>query len=167
MDRYYYLAAQLPLLSFGADLQIDSGSFLRETEKWLSPSDYSILSGLSLDDFSRTGEDPPILKEYKLFESKLRHELAFWRKSRQEKGDFKPETFPISIVREASPLETEKKLLFLRWDFIEDKEGGHYFDLAFLIMYLLKIKILERLFTFNKEKGAKKFQEVCKVSYEQ
>jgi len=133
----------------------------------LAPSDYSILSGISLDDFSPTAEDAPILKEYKLFESKLRHELAFWRKSRQEKSDFKPETFPISIVREANPLEAEKKLLLLRWDFIEDNEEGHYFDLTFLIVYLLKIKILEKLSTFNKEKGAKKFQEVCKVNYEQ
>jgi len=61
---------------------------------------------------------------------------------------------PIQIIQEGkNPLEIEKRLMRAQWDFLEEQEIGHFFDLDFLIIYYLKLQILERMFSFNKEKG--------------
>ncbi|MBN2120263.1 MAG: DUF2764 family protein [Candidatus Omnitrophica bacterium] len=165
MDKYYYLASQLPFLRFADRTHLDSKSFLKEAEKWLCVGDFSILSGVNLNDFSLKPQDPTVLKAYKEFELGLRESFSLWRKSRKEGSEERVSAFPLSLVKEGTPLEAETRLLHWRWKFIEEKEEGHYFDLTFLIIYLLKLQILERLFTFDKEKGRKKFEELCKVSY--
>ena len=51
----------------------------------------------------------------------------------------------------------------LRWEFIEQEEAGHYFDLDFLILYFLKLQILERLVSFDKKKGQDRFESLTKI----
>ncbi|OQX85433.1 MAG: hypothetical protein B6D55_07450 [Candidatus Omnitrophica bacterium 4484_70.2] len=94
----------------------------------------------------------------------LRQKLASLRKALKKGQDYSLPEILKSLGKEDTPLEIEKYLLQLRWRFIEEKEVGHYFDLSFLILYFLKIQILERLFTFNKEKGKVKFNLLCKVN---
>jgi len=67
------------------------------------------------------------------------------------------------VIKEGNPLEIEKKLLLLRWNLIEEKQQEHHFDLEFLILYFLKLQILDRLSSFNKEKGQEIFQKISKV----
>ena len=52
----------------------------------------------------------------------------------------------------------------MRWQFIENLEGGHIFDLEALILYFLKLQIQKRLFTFNKEKGEAIFDELSAIT---
>ena len=69
-----------------------------------------------------------------------------------------------SIIQEKKdPLEIEKEILLLRWNFLEDQEMGHFFDLSFLIIYYLKLQILERLFSFDKERGKERFENYSLV----
>lgn len=163
MDRYYYLASQLPFLVFGLRPSLKREVFLEEVKKWVRGKEFSILSCLDLNDFRVKEEDPPILKEYKKFELGLRKDVSLWRKVKKEGGEFNPEVIPKDILKDADPLEAEKRLLRLRWEFIEERQLGHYSDLEFLILYFLKFQILERLFTFDKEKGKEKFKEICEV----
>lgn len=165
MRKYYYLAAQLPFLQFDKKPAITKDFFLREAEKWLSEQDFLILSKVDINDFIAGKECfPPALREYKDFEFRLRQEVSLRRKK-----DFLLLDLEISPpVKEAlagdNPLDVERKLLFLRWKFIEEKELGHYFDLEYLSLYFLKIQILERLFMFDKDKGVQVFDKVCGVS---
>ena len=64
-------------------------------------------------------------------------------------------------IDKGTPLDIERKLLFSRWAWIENKEEGHYFDLDFLLMYFIKLQILERLFTFDAQKGKERFMLLC------
>ncbi|MBU2250847.1 MAG: DUF2764 domain-containing protein, partial [Candidatus Omnitrophica bacterium] len=64
------------------------------------------------------------------------------------------------VVDNSSPLEAERKLLLLRWNFIQEQESGHHFDLTWLILYFLKLQILERLFSFDKDKGLVLFDQL-------
>ncbi|MFH1519835.1 MAG: DUF2764 family protein [Candidatus Omnitrophota bacterium] len=162
MDKYYYFVAQLPFLTFDEPSSIDQGQFLAEAKKWLSNKDFSILAQVSINDFYSKDQDPEVLKTYKDFELALREALASLRKLNTNQ-ELKLSAGLSLNLAEGNPLEAEVKLLSLRWQFIENLESGHIFDLEALILYFLKLQILRRLFTFNKEAGTAVFDKLSEV----
>jgi len=164
MDKYYYLAAELPFLKFNENPGINRDVFLKEAEKWLNSRDFDILRRVNINDFYSQGDDTGVLKEYRNFEKTLREELVLFRKTSAINVEYKKLRILKPDLMEGSPLDIERSLLFLRWKFIEDKENGHYFDWEFLVLYFLKLQILERLFTFNKEKGIRIFDQLCEIT---
>ncbi len=166
MDKYYYLAAELPFLSFGLEPGISRDGFLNEVKKWLSEKEMNILLKAEINDFSYDKTVPEILRAYKKFEYNLRLELSDLRKAKISGKEYsKPEDIYIE-EKEKSPLDIEKNLLLLRWRKIEEEETGHCFDLSFLIAYFLKLQVLEKLFTFDKQKGRGKFNFLCRKAVE-
>ncbi|MFH1504322.1 MAG: DUF2764 family protein [Candidatus Omnitrophota bacterium] len=185
MDKYYYLASQLPFLQFNQKTYMDEESFLAEAQKWLSSADFTALCRANINNFYSQEDDKGILRDYKDFERALRQELFLVRGALPDKsgnyrgglGDYGGGSLPIyrrsnsyrvlkPSVLEGNPLEVEKKLLFLRWQFIEEKQESNFFNLKFLISYFLKLQILKRLFVFNKEKGTVIFDSLCGVGTE-
>ncbi|MFC1592767.1 DUF2764 family protein [Candidatus Omnitrophota bacterium] len=161
MDRYYYLISSLPLLKFSEKPAISKEDFLVESEKWLSAGDFVVLSALGIGHFINHKKDTPVLRQWKEFEYSIRSQLAVFRTARKKNQEYKIEKAINEIIQAGNnPLEIERGLLFLRWGFLEDQEIGHFFDLDFLIIYCLKLQILERLFTFDKEKGKQIFEEL-------
>ncbi len=71
----------------------------------------------------------------------------------------------MDVFEEPTPLLMERKLEKKRWDFIEEKEFGRYFDINTLILYFLKLQILERLSLFEKEKGKARFERLSEVTH--
>jgi len=163
MDKYYYFVSQLPMLSFDKETYITIDGFLQEAKKWLSQNDYITLSAVNIADVSLEKNNKKVLKEYKQFEFQLRTDILQWREALQSGQEHKPNLFPVSIVKDGNPLEVEKKLLLLRWDFIDEIEREHHFDLGYLIIYYLKLQILYKLVSFDKEQGLKTFQNICEV----
>lgn len=163
MDKYYYFVSQLPTLFFDGETDISLERFFAESEKWLGDRERDILSRVSIDHTDAIEGDPGVLQDYKTLEFALRSELALWRKTRGSDQEYRPSSFPISIVRDGTPLDAERELLKLRWNYIENEAPAHHYDLEFLILYCLKLQILRRLFTFNKEEGLKTFQNLCEV----
>lgn len=163
MDKYYYLVSQLPVLFFDRENPINIDQFLEEAEKWLSSKDYARLTSVHL-----TGEIPQkVPSVFALFletDREFRRELALWRQSKREGWEYKPQSFPLSLVKEGNPLEVEKKLLKQSWVILEEQEKDHHFDLGILILYYLKLQILEKLAIFNEETGMKHFQEMSRVT---
>lgn len=160
MDKYYYLVSQLPTLFFAKEPEIMIDSFLIEAAKWTSEKDFNFLKKLDINDYLLKKNDPPALINYKDFEHKLRHDLAQFREARKKDSDYKPASFSISMVKEGNPLEIEIKLMELRWKVIDEIQREHHFDLEYLILYFLKLQILQRYFKFNKEEGLKNFQKL-------
>jgi len=125
MDRYYYVIAQLPMLSFDKPSPMTIEHFLDETKKWLSSRDYSILSAIELDETDNSRRGSATLRMVRQFEYHFRRDLALWRQSQKKDGEYKPETFNLSLVQEGNPLEIEKKILRWRWDYIDSIEKDH------------------------------------------
>ena len=163
MDKYYYFVSQLPMLKFNEKPVIGKDYFLDEAKKWLSLKDLESVLGLNINDFISKKNDLNVLREYKYFERVLREELVLFRKSLYSNIDSKALTVLDLSIMEGNPLDVERKLLLLRWDFIEEKEQGHFFDLELLCLYFLKLQILERLVIFDKEKGTLVFDKLCEV----
>ena len=163
MDKYYYFASELPLLSFDQKTHVNKEGFLEEAKKWLSPGDFRVLYNVDANNYQLRKGDSGVLQSYKVFEETLRQDLAFTRGLEQTKIKSEPSQIFSQQDLEGTPLEVERRFLLLRWNFIEEKAQDHYSDLEFFILYFLKLQILERLFTFNKEKGTVVFDSLSEV----
>ena len=163
MDRYFYLVAQLPILFFDTPPRISFEDFCHEAEKWLTPRDWGILCNADMYDITPFEGEPGALRQYKVFEAGVRRDVMHFREARRAGQEYRPVTFTVSVVREGNPLEVEKKLLWVRWDFVDRTEREHHFDLEFLVLYSLKLQILRRLASFDGEKGLEEFRAVCEV----
>lgn len=164
MDKYYYFVTQLPHLAFGQELQITRRYFLEEARKWLSENDYQCMIQTNINEYSlQSNISSKLLCNYIIFEYELRKELTFWRTEQKVGRDYKSIIFPSALVKEGNPLEVERNLMFFRWKYIDELETEHYFDLDAIIAYFLKLQILERLFSFDKEKGKAKFTELSSI----
>ncbi len=106
----------------------------------------------------------PLIKRWIAFENTLRNELVKIRAKAlglSEDAYLRSETAfetsavsPIpSALQDASPLKVEKNLLELRWNFLAYQEVGHDYDFEALMIYGLKLQLLERLNKFDEERG--------------
>ncbi len=164
MDKYYYFVSQLPSLTFADESEMTVDNFLTEAQKWVSTKDYDILTKVDINNFDSSQKTNRVFFQYKKFESELRTDIALWRDAERRDLDYKPQSFPASLIKENNPLEVEIKFMEKRWSFIDEMEREHHFDLGFIILYYLKLQILRRYFSFNKEMGLQKFKTLYEVS---
>jgi hypothetical protein len=64
------------------------------------------------------------------------------------------------VMSMANPLEAEEKLNRARWDYLEELEVGHFFDEERLVLYALKLQLLERRASFDRERGQERFEQL-------
>jgi hypothetical protein len=165
INKYYYLISSLPYLRFAQESPIANGALLLECRKWLSGKAMRILEGVSISDFTPNQDDAPIIKIWKEFDLNLRKELVFARNNVKHNRREKPAPFAKIILEQAHPLLMEQELERIRWSFLDSLEAGNFFDINFLVVYFLKVQILERLRMFNKEKGSRAFESICEAAY--
>ncbi|MCK4715949.1 MAG: DUF2764 family protein [Candidatus Marinimicrobia bacterium] len=163
MDRYYYLAAQLPALYFDKEPLMTVERFMYEAQKWLGEGDLKALKEANINTITAKKSDLPILREFILYEYALRNELVQYRQALRNRQEHKPLLFPVSVLKEGNPLDVEKKLLQLRWQVINKLEFGHYSDIEFLALYYLRLQILQRLQHFDKDTGKEKFKTFTEI----
>ncbi|MCD6134064.1 MAG: DUF2764 family protein [Candidatus Omnitrophica bacterium] len=159
MDKYYYLNASLPYLSFPQPPVFRREELLSCAEEWLGKKEQSILQESRFDNFRILPGEPLILRRWKKFEYQLRKELSFWRqKGRKSSGSELTES-----LKDKNPLECEYELISRRWEFLDELEEGHFFDFDYLVIYSLKLSLLEYWFSFNKEKGRLNFEALVEL----
>ena len=164
MDKYFYLVAQLPTLFFGEKPALRLTGFIAEAQKWVKGNDWQLL--LSIAENGDAPESSAAFRQFRMYEADLRQDIAHWRKARRANHDYKPAHLPATFLKEGNPLEIEQKLIRLQWDFLDSLESGHHFDIDFLVIYALKLKLLERLSLFDKEKGFETYQQRSQTNVE-
>lgn len=161
---YYYLVASLPHLKFGAAPRLTPGEFLRRCAAQVSPAHYRILAEVELFQAQPAKTGLALLDRWHDRERTLRNALAVVRAKRLgvtaagHLRDFRPDPRLAEIARHLlaldSPLAADEDLDRVRWRFLEDLAFGHHFDLETLVVYLLKLRILERRARFDPAVGA-------------
>ncbi len=165
MDKYIYFATEMPALKWGSEQLISEESFLEEAEKWMTMVDYTDLVG-TLANRYETDEKPGMYSDYLLFENELRSELAEYRRAAKEGYEYKFLHLPPQLIKDGNPLEIELKLMKYRWDWLEEREFGHYSDLDFFVLYYLKLQLLQRVAGFKRELGEEAFAKLIKQNLE-
>ncbi len=165
MDKYIYFAAEMPSLKWGSEQLLSKEDFLEEAEKWMSPTDYLNLSGTLASNYEPK-DIKGIYSNYLVFENQLRTELAEYRKAAKEGYEYKFVHLPSQLIKDGNPLEIELKLMKYRWDWLEEREFGHYSDHDFFVLYYLKLQLLQRVAMFKTELGEQAFDELVKLNIE-
>lgn len=172
---YYYLVSGLPFLHFKVKPPFSYSYFINDLSSWLSPKDFFELSMAKIDieNIPEYKISSRILKKWIIFEHSLRNELVRIRANNlnispetnlRTNIDYDPTLFPRvrEALKENSPYNAEINLMELRWNFLSNLESENNFDLTALIIYGLKIQILERLELFEIEKGQNVFDSIYK-----
>ena len=167
MGQYYYAVSSLPHLYFDSETYPSTEEFFQLCCENLSEADLNIFKEIYQADSGETGNG--FLRRWFSWNRSLRFELAVLRA--QNLGmDFDgyqgidKMTGTEELAREAynqeSPLTSEEVLERGRWGFLDELEVGHFFDLQKLLVYGLKLSILERKSRFNIDKGLENFKRI-------
>lgn len=172
MGSYYvYLISTLPMLNFGAGQAFSWEKFLSLIERFIPEKEARILREISLQPQGDSKDLHPTLKKWQDFDTRLRNELVKVRAAHKhleaskylrdyEYPDIPLGHLALSVYRNPSILAGERMLDEARWRFLDELAFGHYFDLDFLIIYALKLLILERWERINSIDKAKALEEI-------
>lgn len=175
--NYYYFAATLPMLSFGTKPPQANDAFLEQAEEFLSPRDAGLLAKARLLPSEQDAKGEKALVEWIRFENALRNETVRFRAKKFHstpedfyRGDYLPDPYLLALVAEAAgednPLQVERRIDLARWEKLEELERQHYFDLHFLIIYFLKLQLLNKWQSIRPEKGRAVLDELINFAKE-
>jgi len=162
MRQYYYTVNSLPHLSFDKPLPIKKEEFFAITQIELGTNDLHALRSVGLCPLESEGKPLCVVKRWYDWEREVRNTLVRLRAMNLglDQGDHMRADHhsPSSRVAEdvfqvESPLAAEEILDKARWVFLEELESDHYFDIERLVIYFLKLRILERRSFFDNKKG--------------
>lgn len=174
-SAYYYFVASLPLISFDGKMPVTVEAFRQECQRLLSAGDYALIEmawsaqTLALLPTGTSGNQ--VLDFWIRFEQAVRNELTWQRADRLNKDPLKyvrgPRVLEYSYAEEVQRLfkmddlwEAERTLNKMKWRFLDDLSAGHYFDFEFLLIYSLKLQILQRLHEYGSPMGKNFLQEL-------
>ena len=150
------------MLKADGEMPFGYDTFLDMCRTEVSKSHYKLLEELSVD-----SEKGPLIEEWSRFYGELAREMAYQRNlrlGRPAKAPALRDEASIHTVAAAinskNPLEAELMLLSLEFDKLDSLVSMHYFDDYVLNGYALKLKLLERLKAFEKEKGKAEFKRL-------
>ena len=169
-NQYYYTVSSLPMLMWDSDKFMTESEFLYACESTVAEKDFETLKAALLIPVQGAAVTNPVLKSWYDWENALRSELVKLRAAKKgtdaEKyiSDNPGEAGVVEIAREAfnqnSPLDGEKILDQARWDYLDMLEAGHMFDIGKLIIYYLKLQLLNRRAVLNKDKGQQEYEKI-------
>lgn len=166
MAGYYpYLISSLPMLHFGMKPPFSSEKFLEICRHFIPDADIEAIKKSAISGEYIATEIQPTLKKWQDFDTFLRNELVKIRSLHKHialEKNLRPDGYveayiihlAASVHRTPDILEAEKLLDQGRWYFLDALSFSHYFDLDFLLIYALKLFILERwdkIMTADKE----------------
>ena len=160
MASYYYLIASLPELRADGDMPLTYDEFLSCCQSNVSDAQYQLLEDLTL-----SSTEGPLVDEWAKFYGMLTKELNYQRSMNLGKSyssaydkDGIIAQVASSALAAKNPLEAERILLEYEFENLDSLVGLHMFDDHVLYGYALKLKLLERLTTFEQDKGKAEFQ---------
>ncbi|MFC1675345.1 DUF2764 family protein [Candidatus Omnitrophota bacterium] len=153
--HYTYLLSSLPMLHFGTKPPLSFDKFIRTCTGLIPQGELEMLKGLTHAGASLYKERQPTLKKWSAFEKTLRNELVKIRAQRKrvnpdkylrEEDYAEPHTSRVAMnaLKNPSIIEGENYLDQERWRALDELSAGHYFDPDALIVYALKLLILQR-----------------------
>jgi len=169
-EQYYYVITSLPYLSVNEKPPIRKDDFLSVCKRYLKTDDFKILRSIDLSEVEYDKAPLDIIRRFFSWESGVRNALVKLRAERLGldsddfiRGDISDHStgyFAEEAFNADSPLTAEDILNKARWKYLDDLEFGHYFDIEILVIFFIKLQILERISLFDAIKGQEKLNAV-------
>ncbi len=172
MPEYYtYLLSSLPVLSFGSKPPFSFDEFIQRCNSLVPEEEIEIIKAFQFQGgFSVDDKGTEVLKRWREFDITLRNELIKVRAARKRidperylrhDGHYDAQIIHIAslALRNPSIFEAEKSLDWERWRLLDELSCGHYFDFESLVIYALKLLILERWTKIDAAKKERIMQE--------
>jgi hypothetical protein len=170
LAHYYYLVASFPLLFYDTERITSHQEFLDLCRQHLIPRHYQLLRHASTSDLGPTSPSCRILDLWRKWETALRNELVTLRGKKKgveteaylvdSPGIITAQQLAGEAFGQESPLQAEELLNRARWSYLDELEVGHYFDIEKILVYALRLQILERKALFDEEKGREMFEKI-------
>ena len=158
------------MLNYHESLPFLPEMFLENCKEKLSPADYELVLRSKLDNFEFNEEKSKILKKWIVWEINLRNELVKLRAKKLGIDSNKyleesPEIFGLREIalesyNHSNPLIGEEILDKARWNFLDSIEACYFFELEKLIIYSLKLQLINKKIKMDKEKGEEVFNSL-------
>lgn len=165
------------MLTFEARPPFSFGRFVGKCPGFIPDNAIEVLRRLAEGgEYPQDEACPGVLKKWRAFDTALRNELVKLRAAHKKedpekylrpqpgRADLTISHIAISARRNPQLMEAERFLDQQRWQYLEELVFGHYFDLDFLIVYGLKILILERWERIREADKKKIIEEVLRVN---
>jgi hypothetical protein len=136
-----------------------------EVSKFLSPKEFRLYQQIDLKNihsevFRRSKNK--VLKAFSTYVFLLKKQIQQLRISRKNRVNPSTTKKPLLPLIEGTPLEEEIQLMKWQWEKLEELSVGHFADFGALCLYKLKLLILIRLWSFDKDRGFDNFLNIIK-----
>lgn len=169
---HYYFAATLPMIHFGEKPHMSLEGFLEDARRLLPAEDFGKIA-IALSPASGASDGEDTFSRWVRFNHGFRNEMAYHRAAKLGKdpmgyarGSRDADAAVVEAIQQASkaenPLEAEKILDKVRWSFLDDLGQGHYFDFDFILVYALKLQLLERYQIIGSGRGQEILEDLKK-----
>ena len=149
MSNMVYLMTSLPSLSFGQIPPITIDEFNDDAKKQLSARHFKALESIDIHKLNtKVG-----VKRISSFINTIKEDLSEVRNAKMQNRQAQPERLPKTALK-GNPLEREMNIMRWQWEELNDIENGKTFTLTEVLVYKLKLQIIERLYSFDENKGA-------------
>lgn len=147
------------MLKADGGMPLSYAEFLDACRGALNEPKYKMLEELTL-----SSTEGPLVSEWSRFYGAFSAELTYQRNLRLGRKATPPDIRDESTAKlitaamnNKNPLVAEEMLLALEFQKLDELVGVHYFDDCALVGYALKLRLLERKTSFDKEKGRVEF----------
>jgi len=153
-----YLISSLPTLYFGQKPPISMEEFMHDIHGQLSKKNIEKVKNINIQSLNKDDANSK-LNSMVALQNDIQCDLELIRKAKRDNNAPNPKSLSKTVV-DSNPLEREELLMKLQWDALSSIEFGESFTLTEIMIYKLKLQILERLYSFNTEKGKAVFDSV-------
>lgn len=153
-----YLISSLPTLTCGCVPPISEEEFMHDVAMQLSKN---AINMVNCADIKTTNWESLVgkLSSFVDLMSDLQKDKAAIRTAKKQKQAPKVGTLPKTVVNE-NPLDREKSIMQMQWDELTSLEAGDPFSFNHVLIYKLKLQLIQRLHSFDSQKGAAIFASV-------
>jgi hypothetical protein len=161
---YYFFIAALPHITLDEPPPFSKKHFLEECTRWLPHDDAADITALLSGQEDATTH--AACREWREWEHSLRSTLVsaraallhcdpaqYLRGPAAAESDVR--TGVQEVMKMSSPVDREKALDQLKWNFLDRMAGAHVFDFHVVVAYALKLRIVLRWAELSEARGIK------------
>lgn len=149
MSNMVYLMTSLPSLTLGQVPPITIDEFNDDAKRQLSARHFKALQSVDIQKlYTKVG-----VKSISSLIKDIQEDLSEVREAKAQNRQVSTARMPNSVLR-GNPMEREMNIMQWQWEELQDIEVGKTFTLTEVLVYKLKLQLVERLYSFDENKGA-------------